>query len=424
MREQIEKLTLKHRRPDVFKLLKELGCEFKGIDYVLIDDLVIDQGIYPREKTDWERVEMYAENLENGDVFPPILVTDERKLILDGNHRYYAHKKAEKSIVWIEKWDVPEALFPIVAQAVNTEEKETDTPLTPTEKKKAILRDWDVLTQYPKDERKKIIAQIVKTTISYVNKVLAEAGIIKSEKEELRKKAKKLKDEGYTQEEIAEELGVSVRTIRNWFKKEEEKIYPSKNFPVDPTHPDEPDSKTETIPEVVRNTIYVSYLKGTSLEEIQNQTKEYFKIELTLEQIQQIIEEEKRFHSEPDHHSTEPEPETSETTYSPPEGLPIREDGMIDPDEMVRRVMAGYEEEEETQEETEEKPKKRNQPNVGRPREKCFDALEELETYANEMQALTWRIVSRFGHDKAINILNQLLYQVEKNIFEDIKVSL
>jgi len=97
---------------------------------------------------------------------------------------------------------------------------------------------------------------------------------------------------------------------------------------------------------------------------------------------------------------------------------------MIDPDEMVRRVMAGYEEEEETQEETEEKPKKRNQPNVGRPREKCFDALEELETYANEMQALTWRIVSRFGHDKAINILNQLLYQVEKNIFEDIKVSL
>ncbi len=216
MREKIEKLTLKNRRPDVYKLLIELGCEFKGIDYVSIDDLVLDQGIYPRDKTDWERVKLYAEDMENGDIFPPLLVEEEYKVILDGNHRYYASKEIDKAVVWIEKWEVPEGLYPVVAQAVNTEEKEIDTPLTPTEKKKAILRDWEILTQYDKRTRKEIIAKVLKTSVAYVDYVLSTAGIIKSQKEELKKKAYELYQQGLSYREIAKELGINHQTVKNY----------------------------------------------------------------------------------------------------------------------------------------------------------------------------------------------------------------
>ncbi len=215
MKKTVEKLTLKHRRPDVFNLLKELGCEYIGIEEVPIEKIMIDQGIYPREKTDKERVSLYTSNILNGDLFPPILTSaDYTKL--DGNHRYYAHKEAGKTTIWIEKWEVPEGLYPVVAQAVNTEEKDIDTPLTPTEKKRAILRDWEILSQYDKKTRKQIIAKVLRTSPSYVDKVLSEAGIIKSEKEELKRRAKDLYNQGYSIREIANELNQPKSTVADW----------------------------------------------------------------------------------------------------------------------------------------------------------------------------------------------------------------
>ncbi|SNZ08264.1 Homeodomain-like domain-containing protein [Persephonella hydrogeniphila] len=217
MKEQVEKLTLKHRRPDVYNLLKELGCEYIGVEEVPIEKIMIDQGIYPREKTDKERVSLYASNILDGDVFPPILTSaDYTKL--DGNHRYYAHKEAGKTTIWIEKWEVPQGLYPVVAQAVNTEEKTTDTPLTIGEKKRAILRDWELLNHYDKKTRKIIISKALKVSISYVNKVLSQAGIIKSEKEELREKVKELSDQGLNQTEIARKLGINQATVSRILK--------------------------------------------------------------------------------------------------------------------------------------------------------------------------------------------------------------
>ena len=217
MKKTIEKLTLKHRRPDVFNLLQELGCEYIGIEEIPLEKIIIDQGIYPREKTDKERVSIYATNMLNGDIFPPILTSSDYTK-LDGNHRYYAHKEAEKTTIWIEKWEVPEGLYPVVAQAVNTEEKEIDTPLTPTEKKRAILRDWEILTQYDKKTRKQIIAKVLKTQVEYVNKVLSEAGILKSEKEELRQKIIDLDNQGFNQIEIAGKLGINQSTVSRVLK--------------------------------------------------------------------------------------------------------------------------------------------------------------------------------------------------------------
>ena len=142
--------------------------------------------------------------------------SDFKKIILDGNHRFYANKELGSEKIYAEIWEVPEGLYPVVAQAVNTEEKEIDTPLTQTEKKKAILRDWEILTQYDKRTRKEIIAKVLKTSVAYVEKVLSEAGLIKSEKEELKKKANELKEQGYTVSQIAEILNKDKSTISRW----------------------------------------------------------------------------------------------------------------------------------------------------------------------------------------------------------------
>ena len=208
-------------------------------------------------------------------------------------------------------------------------------------------------------------------------------------REEKIENARALYLQGDTPEDIARLFGVSVRTIYNWIGdlKDREK------------------AERERLKQKALELHREGYTSKEIAEKlgVPDGTIRYWLLEI--EKFQNPTEQ----NTQPHQPEYEEEPEDI-----PPHHI------LLDPDEIARKVMEGYEEEEEE----EEKPKRKVSPNVGRPKEKTFDALEELETYANEMQALTWRIVSKFGHDKAIDILNQLLYQVEKNVFEDIRVSL
>jgi len=216
--EKIVKLGIQNRRPDLFKLLEKIGARPRGYAEIEIKRIKRDQGIYPREQTDWDRVEIYKEALEEGAVFPPVLVAAEpENLLLDGNHRLAAHEQAGHEKIWIERWDIPKHYLKLVAQAANTEYGNIDTPLTGKEKKRAIIQDWE---DGIRDVN--LIAEALKTTPNYVRKVLSLAGLIKDRKEEMKKRARELKEQGLSSRQIAERLSeefgeeISHMTISRW----------------------------------------------------------------------------------------------------------------------------------------------------------------------------------------------------------------
>jgi len=235
--EEIAKLGIQNRRPDLFRLLEKIGARPRGYAEIEIKRIKRDQGIYPREQTDWDRVEIYKEALLEGTVFPPVLVAAEpENLLLDGNHRLAAHEQGGHEKIWIERWDIPKHYLKLVAQAANTEYGQIDTPLTGKEKKRAIIQDWE---EGIRDVN--LIAEALKTTPNYVRKVLSQAGLIKDRKEEMKKRAKELKEQGLSSRQIAERLSeefgeeISYRTVVNWLSEEKEsgKIFTQvKNFPT------------------------------------------------------------------------------------------------------------------------------------------------------------------------------------------------
>ncbi|NLD36429.1 MAG: ParB N-terminal domain-containing protein, partial [Desulfatiglans sp.] len=64
---------------------------------VKIEDIILDNSIYPRGSIDHKRVSMFEENMRDGFVFDPIQVQAHPELpgkyrILDGAHRFQAYK--------------------------------------------------------------------------------------------------------------------------------------------------------------------------------------------------------------------------------------------------------------------------------------------------------------------------------------------
>ena len=77
---------------------------------VSINKVIIDWKLYPRAKIDESVINRYAELLKEGVVFPPIKVAERngKYIILDGAHRYLAHKKAGFDKIKVEVYNIPE----------------------------------------------------------------------------------------------------------------------------------------------------------------------------------------------------------------------------------------------------------------------------------------------------------------------------
>ena len=228
--EQIVKLSIQNRRPDLYRLLMKVGAKFRGFTEIEIKRVKRNQGLYPREATDFDRVEIYAEALKEGAVFPPILISEEDNLV-DGNHRTESHIRADHERIWAERWEIPPHYLKLIAQAANTEAGKIDTPLTGKEKRRAIIQDWE---DGIRDVE--LIAEALKTSPSYVRKVLSQAGLIKDRKEQMKERARKLREEGLSYRQIAEKLEkefgekLDRSTIIKWFQGGE-KITQVRNSP-------------------------------------------------------------------------------------------------------------------------------------------------------------------------------------------------
>lgn len=70
----------------------------KKTDIIKIEDIVLDNSIYPRINIDHKRVSMFEENMRDGFEFDPIHLQEHpdepgKYRILDGAHRFQAYKK-------------------------------------------------------------------------------------------------------------------------------------------------------------------------------------------------------------------------------------------------------------------------------------------------------------------------------------------
>jgi hypothetical protein len=64
-----------------------------GKTTISIDDVKFDGSIYPREKPSTSTIDEYADALAAGAKFPPIILEEGTNRLLDGYHRWKAHKK-------------------------------------------------------------------------------------------------------------------------------------------------------------------------------------------------------------------------------------------------------------------------------------------------------------------------------------------
>jgi hypothetical protein len=66
-----------------------------------IDQVVLDDTLYPRNQPDWLTVYRYSEAMAQGAVFPPIVVgrKDKFYICLDGRHRVLATKKRDRGFI-------------------------------------------------------------------------------------------------------------------------------------------------------------------------------------------------------------------------------------------------------------------------------------------------------------------------------------
>jgi len=148
------------------------------MENILIKDIIKDLDIYPRRNESPKTIEAYAEALEAGAKFPPILVqrisandSNECLVFLDGVHRAKAHERVQRQSIEAEYW------------------------------KDEVLNKERWITQLQLESARRNIAH--GTAL---------------QSEDKQQQARKICEENWdiTEQEIADALGVLQRTVSNW----------------------------------------------------------------------------------------------------------------------------------------------------------------------------------------------------------------
>ncbi|WP_034631182.1 helix-turn-helix domain-containing protein [Desulfotruncus alcoholivorax] len=169
-----------------------------------ISDIVIDETIYPRADFDPDTVERYREAMTAGAIFPPIVITQDNRL-LDGRHRLEAYKLVGAAEVEVTIEDPADP----AARAVELN-LHHGKPLTKGEMKE-LARKW--YGTRPVTEIANVLGVTRQTVQNWVSDLAAERS---EAREEIREKALRMRVKGMTQEEIAGQLGVTRQAISKW----------------------------------------------------------------------------------------------------------------------------------------------------------------------------------------------------------------
>lgn len=82
-----------------------------------IAEVVLDMDIYPRAEWSQPTVERYVEALSAGDRFPAIILEAGTNRLLDGMHRYQAHRRLGLAEIAVEHHEIPAGVPPLLYAA-------------------------------------------------------------------------------------------------------------------------------------------------------------------------------------------------------------------------------------------------------------------------------------------------------------------
>lgn len=172
-----------------------------------VSEVVYDPTIYPRVEWSQATVNRYAEALNAGDEFPPIVLEPDTNRLLDGMHRWQAHKQAlrdEIRVVWQEIPEgVPAKLFAASLSAKHGDRINGDELKTIAREIAETNPDYDLKT----------IAKYSGVTRQTVSKWVGD--IVEHRRNVRQISAALLSRAGWGQQQIADHLGVSQRTVSN-----------------------------------------------------------------------------------------------------------------------------------------------------------------------------------------------------------------
>ena len=191
-----------------------------------VEDVIFDKAYYTRsESQSPEKVNEYALSIESG-AFPPVLINQDR-ILLDGWHRWTAHKKKKLATIDAEVLDTsgfvladgtPD-LHAIRRKAARSNFRH-GLPQTERELKSLISGEYrakmDKLDNAGRAELKREMAEDYSRSISYIKEVTSRAD--KELKEELRQTAFDMWMACHTQEEIADEVGYKQKAISEFLE--------------------------------------------------------------------------------------------------------------------------------------------------------------------------------------------------------------
>lgn len=172
---------------------------------IKISEVVFDPAIYPRIEWSQATVNRYAEAINAGDEFPPIVLEADTNRLLDGMHRLQAHKQALKDEIRVVWQTIPDGVPPKL-YAASLSAKHGDR--IKGEELKAIARE---IAEENPDYDLKTIAKYCGVTRQTVSKWVGD--IVEHRRNVRRVTAVLLKRAEWSQQQIADLLGVPRRTV-------------------------------------------------------------------------------------------------------------------------------------------------------------------------------------------------------------------
>lgn len=166
-----------------------------------IAEVIWEPAIYPRQKWNTSTIERYADAIEAGEQFPPIILEEGTNRLLDGKHRLEAHKRVGAESICAE-WHVIPADITAKYYAASLSARHGDR-LSNADIKEIAEAEFEINPQLDPAKWGKGLGVSKSTVYRWVSHIL------EREKADRASKAWRLSKLGWTQSEIGNKLGVT-----------------------------------------------------------------------------------------------------------------------------------------------------------------------------------------------------------------------